>query len=156
MTSLYHETGPDETMQVPVRDVMTPDPVTVSPRTSVDEAQKLMQNHRVGHLPVCEDERLVGLVSEWDLRLFLPSPATSLSGHELHYLLEKLTVAEVMAQFPVTIGPNQPLLEAVRRMLSHKVEALPVTENRRVVGMLTRTNLLYAFVRSQSVQPVAA
>jgi CBS domain-containing protein len=65
---------------------MTPTPLTISPATSVHEAYRLMQDQHIGHLPVCEDGHLVGLVSERDLRLVLPSPATSLAAHELHYL----------------------------------------------------------------------
>ncbi len=86
----------------------------------------------------------------------LPSPATSLAAHEVHYLLERLTVAEIMTRFPVTIGPDQALTEAASRMLSHHVHALPVTEHRRLVGSLTRTHLLYAFIRAQATQPLAA
>ncbi len=86
----------------------------------------------------------------------MPSPATSLAAHEVHYLLERLTVAEIMTRFPVTIGPDHLVPEAASRMLSHKVHALPVTENRRLVGILTRTHLLYAFIRSQAAQSVAA
>ena len=71
-------------------------------------------------------------------------------------LPHRLTVAEIMTHFPVTIGPDQALTEAASRMLLHNVQALPVTENRRLVGILTRTHLLYAFIRSQAAQPLAA
>jgi acetoin utilization protein AcuB len=135
---------------------MTPAPLTIAPETSVHAAYRLMRDQRLGHLPVCEDGRLVGLLSECDLRLVLPSPATSLAAHEVHYLLERLTVAEIMTRFPVTIGPEHTLTEAASRMLSHHVQALPVIEHRRLVGILTRTHLLYAFIRSQAVQPLAA
>jgi acetoin utilization protein AcuB len=134
----------------------TPAPLAISPETSVPAASRLMQEQRLRHLPVCEDGRLIGLLTECDLRLVLPSPATSLAAHEVHYLLERLTVAEIMTYFPVTIGPDHTLTEAASRMLSHQVQALPVTENRRLVGILTRTHLLYAFVRSQTAQPLAA
>ena len=96
---------------------MTPAPLTIAPATSVHEAYRLMQDQRLGHLPVSEDGRLVGLLSECDLRLVLPSPATSLAAHEVHYLLERLTVAEIMTRFPVTIGPDHALTEAASRML---------------------------------------
>lgn len=144
------------TLQARVRDLMTPAPLVISPDTSVHEAYRLMQDQRIGYLPVCEDGRLVGLISERDLLLVLPSPATSLAAHEVHYLLERLTVAEIMTRFPVTIGPEHALTEATSRMLAHKVHALPVTENRRLVGILTRTHLLYAFIRSQVAQLLAA
>jgi CBS domain-containing protein len=135
---------------------MTPAPLAISPETAVQEAYRLMQAQDRGHLPVCEDGRLVGLLSERDLRLVLPSPATSLAAHEVHYLLERLTVAEIMTHFPGTIGPDHTVTEAASRMLTHKVHALPVTENRRLVGILTRTHVLYAFLRAQAAQPLAA
>jgi CBS domain-containing protein len=156
MTYTLHDTEHTETPPARVRDLMTPAPLTISPETSVHAASRLMQDQRIGHLPVCEDGRLVGLLSERDLRLVLPSPATSLAAHELHYLLERLTVAEIMTRFPVTIGPDHTVTEAASRMLAHHVHALPVTENRRLVGILTRTHLLYAFLRSQAAQPLAA
>jgi acetoin utilization protein AcuB len=136
--------------------MMTPAPLAISPETSVHVAYRLMQDQRLRHLPVCEDGRLVGLLSACDLRLVLPSPATSLAAHEVHYLLDRVTVAAIMTRFPVTIGPDQALTEAASRMLSHNVQALPVTANRRLVGILTRTHLLYAFIRSQAAQPLAA
>jgi acetoin utilization protein AcuB len=86
----------------------------------------------------------------------LPSPATSLAAHEVHSLLEQLTVAEIMTRLPVTIGPDHPVTEAASRMLTHHVQALPVTENRRLVGIFTRTHLLYAFIRAQAAQRLAA
>jgi acetoin utilization protein AcuB len=135
---------------------MTPAPLAISPETSVQTAYRLMQEQRLSHLPVCEDGRLVGLLGECDLRLVLPSPATSLAAHEVHYLLERLTATEIMTRLPVTVDPDHTVAEAASRMLTHHVQALPVTQNRRLVGILTRTHLLYAFVRSQAAQPLAA
>jgi len=86
----------------------------------------------------------------------MPSPATSLAIHEVHSLLERLPVAEIMTRFPVTVGPDHTVTEAASRMLTHHVQALPVTENRQLVGILTGTHLLYAFVRAQAAQPLAA
>jgi acetoin utilization protein AcuB len=156
MTHTFHDTEHTETPPARVQDLMAPAPLTIAPETSVHAAYRLMQAQRLSHLPVCEDGRLVGLLSECDLRLVLPSPATSLAAHEVHSLLERLTVAEIMTRFPVTIGPDHTVTEAASRMLSHKVQALPVTENRRLVGILTRTHLLYAFLRAQAAQPLAA
>ena len=86
----------------------------------------------------------------------LPELPRHVAAHEVHYLLERLTVAEIMTRFPVTIGPGHALTEAASRMLSHHVYALPVTEHRRLVGILTRTHLLYACIRAQATQPLAA
>ena len=139
-----------------VRDLMTPTPLSVSPNTPVNEARALMQRHRIRHLPVLEDGRLVGIVSDRDIRLVLPSPATSLSVHEIGYLLTRLTVGEIMTYFPVTIGADRLMAEAVKRMLAYKVEALPVVEHDKLIGIVTRTNLLQAFLQAQAALPVAA
>ncbi len=139
-----------------VQDVMTSQPLTISPDTPVHEAQQLMRQHRIAHLLVCEAGRLVGMLSDRDLQRVLPSPATSLSVYEQHYLLDRLTAGEIMERFPVTIGPEHALTEAVRRMLSHNIDALPVTENRRVVGLLTRTHLLRLLLRPQMTCALAA
>ena len=147
-----------ETSQQPkdVRGLMTPTPISVSPSTPVDEARALMQQHRIRHLPVLDQGRLVGIVSDRDIRLVLPSPATSLSVHEIGYLLTRLTVAEIMTRGPLTIAPERPITEAARRMLAHKVGALPVVADGQLVGIVTRTNLLQAFLLSQAELPVAA
>ena len=75
-----------------VRDVMTATPITVDPETPMLEARQRMVEHRIRHLVVVEDARVVGIVTDRDIRLNLPSPATSLSVWEINYLLAQLTV----------------------------------------------------------------
>ena len=106
-----------------------------------------MQQRKIRHLPVLKEGRLVGMISDRDIRLVLPSPATSLSVWEIRHLLDKLTVGEVMTYFVMTTTPDCPVTEAVGRMLGHKVGALPVVEDCQVVGILTRTDVLRAFRR---------
>ncbi len=130
-----------------VGDIMSVSPVTITPSTSVHEAQALMQQRKIRHLPVLQDGRLVGMISDRDIRLVLPSPATSLTVWELRHLLDKLTVGEVMTYFVMTTAPGCLVTEAVGRMLGHKVGALPVVEDRQVIGILTRTDVLRAFRR---------
>ena len=79
-----------------MRDVMSVSPVTIPPSMSVHEAHTLMQQCKVRHLPVLQDGCLVGIVSDRDIRLVLPSPATSLAVWEIRHLLGKLTVGEMM------------------------------------------------------------
>ena len=130
-----------------VGDIMSMSPVTITPSMSVHEAQALMQQRKIRHLPVLQDGRLVGMLSDRDIRLVLPSPATSLTVWEIRHLLDKLTVGEVMTYFVMTTAPDCSVTEAVGRMLGHKVGALPVVEDRQVVGILTRTDVLRAFRR---------
>ncbi len=127
-----------------IREWMTLSPVTVTPETPVPRAHELMLSRRVRHLPVVEDDRVVGIITDRDLRTVQPSPATSFSVGEIRFLLEKLTVAEVMSKPAVTISPDAPLAEGVRVMLHRKFGALPVAEHERLVGIITETDLLRA------------
>jgi acetoin utilization protein AcuB len=137
-----------------VQDLMTTTLVTVTPDTSVHAARTLMQQRKIRHLPVLEHGQLVGIISDRLLRTVLPSPATSLSVWEVNYLLDRLTVGEVMNRFVMTVTPETLASEAVSRMLGQKVGALPVVEDGRLVGILTRTDILRAFLRLQAEVPV--
>ena len=138
-----------------VWELMTETPVTVTPDTSVDKARSLMHQRQIRHLLVLAQGRLVGMITDRDVRTVLPSPATSLSVWEINCLLDKLTVGEVMTRFVMTVAPDTPVTEAVGRMLGHTIGALPVVEHQQVVGILTRTNVLRAFLRAQAALPVA-
>jgi acetoin utilization protein AcuB len=146
-TAVLTHAEPKEPLRV--RDLMSAAPVTITPDTSVNTARALMQQRQIQHLPVVENNRLVGMVSDSDIQLALPSPATSLSAWELHYLLDKLTVGEVMSRFVVTVAPHLPVTTAIGRMLRHRIGAVPVTEDQRVIGILTRGDVLRAFLRTQ-------
>src|SRR5215831_20356037 len=80
--------GSEQVLPLRVRDVMSVAPVTIPPSLSVHEAHTLMQQRKVRHLPVLQDGCLVGMVSDRDIRLVLPSPATSLAVWELRHLLD--------------------------------------------------------------------
>lgn len=138
-----------------VCDFMNVSPISVGPVTPVAEARDLMQRRRIRHLLVLDGERLVGIATDRDIRLNLPSPATSLTVWEINYLLAKLTVGEVMTRSVITIRPDRPVAEAVRLMLEHRIGALPVTEESRVVGIITETDLLRAFdkILAESADP---
>jgi acetoin utilization protein AcuB len=133
-----------------VCDIMSVAPVTIPASASVCTARTLMQQCNIRHLPVLEDGRLVGILSDRDVRLLLPSPATSLSVREIPPLLDKLTVGAVMTRFVMAVTPDCPVTEAIGRILGHKIGALPVLKDRQVVGIMTRTDVLRAFLRSHT------
>ena len=139
-----------------VREWMSPSPTTVGPETSVSEARELMRRKVIRHLLVTEGERLAGIITDRDIRLNLPSPATSLSVWEVNYLLAKLTVGDVMAKAVITVEPERPIEDAARLILEHRIGALPVVEDDRLVGILTETDLLRAFVYSLTVLSATA
>ena len=130
-----------------VRECMRKNPVSVTTDTPLLEAEWRMQEGGFRHLPVVdEDHRLVGIVSDRDLRQAAPSDAISLTRHELAYLLSRLTVGEVMKGPVLSARPGEPAETAAIRMREHKVGALPVLENDRLVGIVTTTDMLDALV----------
>jgi acetoin utilization protein AcuB len=107
-----------------------------------------MMKERIRHLPVAApDGRLLGIITDRDIRLNLPSQATSLSVWEINHLLSKLTVEEVMTQAVITVGPDRPARDAACLMVDHQIGALPVEDGGRLVGIVTETDLLKAFIR---------
>jgi len=131
-----------------VRELMTGAPITVRPDTPVFDARQIMVKERIRHLLVTENKRLVGIVTDRDIRLNLPSQATSLSMWEVNYLLAKLTVAQVMTKSVIITGMEQDAADAARLMLEHKIGALPVLDGSDLVGIVTETDMLRAFARS--------
>jgi acetoin utilization protein AcuB len=130
---------------VNVRDLMTKEPLTVSLDTPVVEARRTMVDRRIRHLLVTDGGRLAGIVTDRDIRLNLPSPATSLSVWEINYLLGRMTVSSIMTSTVITVEPGRDAVAAARLMLDHKIGALPVVDAGTVVGILTETDILRAF-----------
>ena len=135
-----------------VSEWMTPAPITVTPSTAVPKVQGLMRHRRIRHLPVLEDGRLVGIITDRDVRTVDPSPATSLGPGERHYLFERLTVRAVMTRPVLTVTPGDSLAEAVRLMLENRIGCLPVLEGQRLVGILTGVDVLRAFSTTLGVR----
>lgn len=126
---------------------MSRNPYTIPPDTGVEEALKRMREFRVRRFPVVDKAgQLVGIVAERDLLYASPSPATSLSIHELHYLLSKLTVAEVMTKEVVTVTEDTPVEDAARIMTDRKIGSLPVVRKGQLVGIITETDLFKLFL----------
>ena len=128
-----------------VRDLMTGAPISVAPSFNVIDARQRMAEHRIRHLVVVEYDRVVGIVTDRDIRLNLPSPATSLSVWEMNYLLARLTVGQVMTKAVVTIDPDRDVGTAARIMVDQKIGALPVMDGTRLVGIVTESDFVRAF-----------
>lgn len=122
-------------MALAVRDVMSTKLVTVGPGESARHAYDLMRDHRFRHLPVVAEGRLVGILSDRDLRPVLLSPG-----------LAESRVAELMTEHPVTIAPDAPVEEAASLLVARKIGCLPVLEEGRLVGIVTETDLLAVLV----------
>jgi acetoin utilization protein AcuB len=132
-----------------VRELMTGGLISVTPETPVVEARQTMITQRIRHLLVTEDRRLLGIVTDRDIRLNLPSQATSLSVWEMNYLLARLTVGEVMTKSVIIIGPDREARDAARLMIEHKIGALPVVDDDHLIGIVTETDILRAFAQGR-------
>lgn len=129
-----------------VKEWMTANPTTVLPRTPVMEAMQYLRDGGFRRLPVVEDGKLVGIVTDRDLKEATPSGSSTLSVYELNYLLSKLTVGDVMIADVLKVAPDDPIEQAALLMEEHKVAGLPVVEDSAVVGILTITDMLATFV----------
>lgn len=147
------ESGRKDTI-MDVKAWMTKDPVTAAPGMSIKAAWRLLQERRIRHLPVVDAGKLVGIVTDRDLRRVLPSPATSLEVHELNYLLDKMTLGEVMTKDIITTTPFSRIPDAARTMLRNRIGALPVVEGGKLVGILSQTDVLEALTSAAEAQAV--
>ncbi|MDH4265024.1 MAG: CBS and ACT domain-containing protein [Deltaproteobacteria bacterium] len=125
-----------------VRKKMQKDLVTIAKNERMTIAKKILQEKNIRHLPVVDGKKLVGLVTNMDIRKAEASPATSLEIRELHYLLDKLTVEEIMTRNVITIGPDISVEEATTLLHDNKIGCLPVVEDGNLVGILTENDVM--------------
>lgn len=117
-----------------VNEIMTRRVLTVTSDASLADARRLLEQHRIRHLPVMRDGRLVGVVSDRDLR----------SAHAAD--ARHATVGDVMTPRPMTIGPRTRIEEAARLLVAHKIGGLPVVDGNELVGIVTGDDLLRALI----------
>jgi acetoin utilization protein AcuB len=131
-----------------VKDVMQAHPVTATIETRLPQLVRLLQRRGFRHLPVLDGGKLVGIISDRDVKQSMISAASMTEGRERDRLLDELTAGQIMARAVVTIGPTVGIDEAARLMATRKISALPVTEGDRLVGIVTETDVLHLFVRA--------
>jgi acetoin utilization protein AcuB len=129
-----------------VRDYMTRNPITVTPETTFPQAIKTIRNNKIRHLPVVEDNKLVGLIVENDLLSNQPSQATTLSVFEIYALLDSLLVSKMMSRPVITVEGDCPIEEAARIMVENKISCLPVVDGNNLVGIITETDIFRSLV----------
>ena len=131
---------------------MTKDPITVEPKTSLPDAHRIMRQHNIRKLPVLEGEKLVGIVT-YDMVLEAsPSPATSLSIQELHYLLAEMKVEEIMDKNPVTLAPETPFEKALAMGQSDRIRGFPVVDKDKLVGIATHGDIIQLLTKTLGLQ----
>ncbi|MBZ2131478.1 CBS domain-containing protein [Streptococcus gordonii] len=129
-----------------VKDFMTRKVVYISPDTTVAHAADIMREQGLHRLPVIENDKLVGLVTEGTIAEASPSKATSLSIYEMNYLLNKTKIKDVMIRKVITVSQYASLEDATYLMLKNKVGILPVVDNEQVYGVITDRDIFKAFL----------
>ncbi|MBI4278619.1 MAG: CBS domain-containing protein [Armatimonadetes bacterium] len=129
-----------------VKDRMTREVATVQAETPIYEALTQMEQRHIRRLPVMRRGRIAGIVTYTDLMRVYPSPASTLTAWEIPHLVMHAPVKEAMTPDPITIHPNAPVEEAARLMRRHKIGGLPVVEDRKLVGIITESDIFEAMV----------
>lgn len=131
---------------------MMRNPVSVDENDSMKKAMDLLRERDIRHLPVLKDgDKLVGILTERDIKQASPSPATALEIREIYYLLDKVKIKQIMTRRPYTISSTAPIEEAALIMREKRIGCLPVVDSGKLVGILTETDLLDAFIEAMGV-----
>lgn len=123
-----------------IKDIMTWNVVTVSSDTPIMEARKIMESHKIRRLPVVDKGKLVGVVTLDRIVGVGPSSATSLSVWETNYLLNKMTVKEIMRKDVIAVDPEASIEHAIANAQKNGVGMMPVLENGKLIGVVTTTD----------------
>jgi acetoin utilization protein AcuB len=125
---------------------MTSDPKTVNDDDFLRTAVTLVVENRIRHLPVVRGDSLVGIISDRDLKRAMPSVVAGATPEEYQAFMEETSIEQMMTANPITCTPDEDLVDLVRQFCQHKVGAIPVVEDERVVGIVTQTDMMQAFL----------
>lgn len=125
-----------------VRDSMTREVITLGPEASASEAWSLCREHRIRHIPVVQDGRLAGMVSDRDLRDVSPSSRDNRDAATLQWV----RVGDMMTRSPITISPFDTIDHAAREMYARKIGCLPVVDDGELVGIVTSSDMMRALM----------
>jgi acetoin utilization protein AcuB len=143
----------DDSKSIRVADWMTETVLAVETFDSIAIARQLMAKHRVNQLPVLDDDRLVGIVTDRDIRDAYPTSLMINRTDEIDRFAERVTVEEVMTHDVFIVRPETPLATAVGLLRRHRIGSLPVLRNQKLVGIITRSDIL-DFVLRDNVKRV--
>lgn len=133
---------------VTVRDLMARDPATLGRNETLDLAESIMNLGRIRHMPVVDDGKIVGIVSQRDLFRSALITALGFGRKTTSALIKTITIKEIMTKHVITISPEASLKEAARVMIDKKIGCLPVVEDQKLIGLLTETDILRYVVES--------
>ena len=136
-----------------IKDWMAKDVLTVDENTSLMRATRIMKENSIRRLPVISHGKLIGIVTDRDVKDASPSKTTSLDIHELYYLLSEMKVKDVMTPSPLTLQGDDSLEKAAVIMLESKISGLPVVDKSdQLSGLVSETDILRGFIHSTGIK----
>lgn len=133
-----------------VGDCMSLDPPTVAPDDSLQRVIELLRRRDIRAVPVLEEGKLVGIVTDRDVRQVAPAYPLFRDEDEIRHYTENLKVTAAMSADPMTVTPATPLVEAAKTLETYRISSLPVVDGQKVVGMLSVTDVLRVFVEQNT------
>lgn len=133
-----------------VNDMMTIVPDTISSATSLRDIMGMMKTEGYRHLPIVDDGKLVGIITDRDIRLVMNSPIVLHERSQDEELIDSVTAEACMTTNPVTVTPDTPAYHAAEILSIYKFDALPVVDNEKLVGIVTVTDFLDYFATNQT------
>ncbi len=130
---------------------MTRNVVTVTKDTSVLHARNLLHDKDVNQVPVVDGKKVIGVITDGDIRENSASPASTLSVHELNYLLSEMKAGDIMTRNPLTVSPESPIEEAAKILNENNIGCLPVVKNDEMVGIITTSDMLNVLLEVMGV-----
>ncbi len=137
---------------IKVSDWMSRGVLAVEAFDSIAVARQVMAKHRINQLPVVEGEKLVGIVTDRDIRDAYPTSMMINRAKEIDRFAESYTVEEVMSYNVMSVRPQTPLVTAVRLLRRHRIGSLPVVEKEKLVGIITRSDILDFILSGKSLK----
>lgn len=129
-----------------VGDMMSTDVLTVGPQETIRRAMDMSEDRKIRRFPVVDGDRLVGIVTDRDLRNATASSVVLTEKKYHDFLLDTVKIESIMTPDPVTATPETSIKEVAQAILEMKVGGLPVVEGEKLVGIVTETDLLEALV----------
>ena len=130
-----------------IRNFMTKDVITIDEQESMPKAVQLLKQHKINMMPVTRQGKLVGVITDRDLKQASPSQATDLDMHELKYLLAKIKLKDIMTKNVITVPPDFTIEETAEVLIQHDISGAPVVDDRgEMVGIITSTDLFKALI----------
>ena len=130
----------------PISSIMTREVITLSLKDSLYSAEKRMKTNHIRHMPVVDDDNLIGLISLSDLQRISFIDAYSKEGTEDTPVYNMLSIKDMMIKNPLTANPETTILEVSKLLASKEFHSLPVVEDEKLVGIITTTDLLHYFI----------